>query len=161
MEKQNKTTEKLTDKAFLRLIVTSVLGIFICIVCLCSSTFAWFVDSAPSEGNEIKISDELLLTVTLTQNGVELTGLDTGVELEAGLEYVVTMKLDAGSSSGYCLIEANGVEYYSDYIARNDDQEQTVSFVLKVDQAQTVVFTNRWGIYSGESDVVDGILLIP
>ena len=43
MKKQN--NEKLSDKAFARLALTSILGILVCIICLCSTTYAWFTGS--------------------------------------------------------------------------------------------------------------------
>ena len=163
MEEQNKTTEKLTDKAFSRLVLMSVLAILFCIICLCSTTYAWFTDSVPSSGNQIKSAESCNLSVTITHNGNELTEIENGVELVAGEVYTVTLSLPSGSASGYCLIEAGGNTYYSEYIARHTEETpKTVSFTVKVEETQTVTFTKRWGIYSDEGDVMhDGVLLIP
>ena len=162
MEQQNNTKSKLTDKAFSRLVLTSILGILVCIVCLCSSTYAWFSDSAPSNGNQIKMADECALTVYVVKDGTALEDIENGVELEAGVEYLVMLSLPANSASGYCLISAGGNTYYSDYIAAHSDpQPQTKSFVLKVETTQTVTFTSRWGIYAQDSHVVDGKMIIP
>lgn len=163
MEEQNKTTEKLTDKAFSRLVLMSVLAILICIVCLCSTTYAWFTDNVPSNGNQIKSAESCDLSVTVTHSGIELTEIENGVELVADEVYTVTLTLPSGSASGYCLIEADGNVYYSEYIARHTDETaQTVSFTVKVKETQTVTFTKRWGIYSDDCNVVNGgELLIP
>ncbi len=161
MEEQNKVTESLSDKAFSRLLLTSVLGIVICIACLCASTFAWFSDSAPSKGNEIKMAENCLLSVTVSLNDVPLTGIENGVELTAGETYRVVLSLPANTASGYCLITAGGRTYYTDYILRHSNAEpQTVSFTLTVKETQTVKFTSRWGIYAAESDVENGVLQI-
>lgn len=162
MKKQNiNKNDKLTDKAFSRLVLTSIMGILVCMICLCSTTFAWFTDSAPSEGNEIKMSDECGLTVTVMQDGTPLDNIESGVELDSGVEYTVTLYLPSDTSSGYCLISAGGNTYYTDYILRNS-QPQTVTFKLKVETTQTVVFTPRWGIYNTyDSSVSNGELLIP
>ena len=53
MEKQNNKTDKLTDKAFSRLVITSVIGILVCIACLCSTTFAWFTGATESNTNTV------------------------------------------------------------------------------------------------------------
>ena len=141
--------------------LTSILGIIVCIVCLCSTTFAWFTDVVPSNGNEIIISDECLVTVRLSQNGEIINGIEDGVELEAG-EYEVTISLPPNTASGYCLIDAGGVTYYTDYILRHTDEgDREISFDLTVNTAQSVTFTTRWGIYRRESSVVDGKLMIP
>ena len=161
MEQQNNNTKKLTDKAFSRLLFTSILGILFCIVCLCSSSYAWFTGSVSGDGNEIKTAAECLLEVTVSKDGVAIDGIEEGVNLEAG-EYEVTLSLPGDTASGYCLIKAGGANYYSDYILRHSgDEPQTKSFILKVETEQTVTFTNRWGIYATDSHVVDGVMLIP
>ena len=53
MDKQNKNTDKLTDKAFSRMMLTSVLGILVCLVCLCSTTWAWFTADVSNNSNTI------------------------------------------------------------------------------------------------------------
>ena len=162
MKEQNKQTDKLTDKAFLRLMVTSFLAIGACIVCLCSTTWCWFSDSAPSSDNRILTASECLLSVTLTEDGTEITGIEDGVLLEAGVSYTVTLSLPPETASGYCLIEAGDTLYYTDYIQRHSGSEaQSVSFTLLLATSQEVTFTTRWGIYAKDSDVVDSRLLIP
>ena len=169
--------DKLTDKTFIRLIVTSILAITVCIVCLCSSTWAWFNTGISGSGNEIKAAGECLLEISITEpdpsdntvnipivdkNGYAITNYENGVELEAGKTYLVTLKLPQGAtSSGYCLISAGGVDYRSEYIYR-EEAPKAISFNLEVKKAQKVSFTPRWGIFLDEPDVANnGNLLIP
>ena len=161
MEQQNRTTEKLTDKAFLRLVVTSILGIIVCIVCLCSTSYAWFTAGVPSEKNELRAAGECKLEVTVSpEGGTAIDGIENGVELEAG-EYIVALLLPADSPSGYCVIEAGGTTYYSDYIvSHKEPAPQIKAFKLKVETTQVVTFTVRWGIYTRDSDVIGGILTV-
>ncbi len=49
MEQQN--NRKLSDKVFARLALTSILGILVCIICLCSTTYAWFTGSVQVDSN--------------------------------------------------------------------------------------------------------------
>ncbi len=163
LKKQKTNTDQLTDKAFSRLVLTSILGILVCIVCLCSTSYAWFSDEAPSNKNEIKTAGECLLTVTVNdQTNAVLEGIEDGVELKADTEYTVTLSLPSDTASGYCLITADGVSYYTDYIARHSSGEvKTLSFTLTVAEDQVVVFTPRWGIYAGESNVLNGNLHLP
>ncbi len=171
--------DKLTDKTFIRLIVTSILAITVCIVCLCSSTWAWFNTSVSGGGNEIKAAGECLLTISVLQKGAnddpdaplkdeygaEITDYEGGVDLLAGESYVVTINLPQGAtSSGYCLITAAGTTYNSEYIYRDDvkTEAKTISFNLSVSKDQKVAFTPRWGIFLDEPDVANnGNLLIP
>ena len=69
MEKQN--TEKLSDKAFARLALTSILGILVCIICLCSTTYAWFTGSVPNDNNKIQTADACLLSVSFYKDGTD------------------------------------------------------------------------------------------
>ena len=163
MEQQNNTTKKLTDKAFSRLIVTSVLGILACIVCLCSTTYAWFSNTIPSVSNQVQTAEEFLLEVVIAEDGVELSDIEGEVQLHADREYVITLTLPPHSASGYLMvITADGVTYYTDFIARHEEAEaKVVSCELVVSTTQVVTFAPRWGIYASEGNVVDGKLLIP
>ena len=162
MQKQNNNTQKLTEHTFSRLMLSSVLGILLCIVCLCSTTFAWFSDSVPSAHNNIATAADCLLTVTVSDGTSVLEDIEEGVSLKAGVEYVVTLSLPADTASGYCLIEADGVAYRSDYIRRhNDSAPRELSFILTVGEDKAVTFTTRWGIYSAECSVENVRLDIP
>ena len=163
MKKRNSENEKLTDKAFSRLIFTSVIAILACVVCLCSTTYAWFTDAAPSNSNQINIAEDCLLSVVVTGDGVTLDNIEDGVELEALVDYVVMLSLPANTASGYCVIDVDGETYRTDYILRHEQAEaQTIELTLRVEAQKTVKFTSRWGVYTGEGDVGDGeTLLIP
>ena len=152
---------KLTDKAFLRLVISSAIGILLCLVCLCSTTWAWFSSGLTFEDNQIKSADQCLLTVTVEDTSTELADIENGVELQEGVTYTVTLTLPKDSASGYCLIATELDNFYSDYIARhNQDEPKTLNFSLTVGKAQTVKFISRWGIYAGEPDVQNGTLHI-
>ena len=69
MEQQN--TEKLSDKAFARLALTSILGILVCIICLCSTTYAWFTGSVRVKGNKFKAADMCLISVSVYKDGTD------------------------------------------------------------------------------------------
>ena len=162
MENQTKNHDKLTDKAFSRSVIISIIGIVICIICLCSTTYAWFTESLPSQGNEIKMAEECLLSITLTKEGIPLEVVEDKVELEARVPYTVTLSLPKNSASGYYIITAEGKSYYTDYIARHqDDEPHTVTFELTAETDRLVTITPRWGIYVQESDVVDSKLNLP
>ena len=158
MKKQN--NEKLSDKAFARLVLTSILGILVCIICLCSTTYAWFTGSVQVNNNTLKAADACLISVSVYKDGAEGALATVNTENSATLEcegtYTVTLTLPKESASGYLIITANGQDYYSDYLQRNDNTDQTLTFTLNVKAAKTVTFTARWGIYSGDCHVKNG-----
>lgn len=152
---------KLTDKAFSRAIFTSIFSIIICLVCLCSATWAWFTESVEFVGGTLK-AGECLLTITVTDDSDQaLDNISNGVLLDANKDYTVTLSLPKDSTSGYCMIETTNDVYYSDFIFSHDsDTPEVISFTVKTESAQTVKFIKRWGIYSGDVDVKKGETLI-
>lgn len=185
MKKQIENTDKLTDKAFSRMLITSLLGILVCIVCLGSSTWAWFSDITPSSQNEIRTADGTQLSISVKdKNDKKLENIESGVMLTVGETYTVTVSLPEDSSSGYCMISVGGKDYYSEYI-HSSMAPKTITFTVKVEAVQDnqanqvdqtaqtaqndqktnqveVVFAARWGIYARDCDVAkDGTLVIP
>ena len=157
MKQQN--NQKLSDKTFTRLIVYSVLAILLCLACLCSTTWAWFTDSVSYQGNTIQTTEKCLLSVSVYEGNSALENVEYGVTLEKDHVYTVTLRLPKNSGSGYCEIYANGNKYRSDYIVRHENEEdETRSFSLTVRETCVVTFSIRWGIYAGESDVINGNL---
>ena len=165
MEQQN--MEKLSDNAFNRLVISSIFSIIVCLFIICSTTYAWFSSTVNYGGNEIKTSSDCFLEITVTDasTATVLTDHATGVTLEQGVEYLVTLHLPKDSSSGYCIIHVGNDDYYTDYISYKEvagvDDGATKSFTLTVNETcENVVFEKRWGIFSKDSDVVNGALVI-
>lgn len=156
MEQQN--NEKLSDKAFARLALTSILGILVCIICLCSTTYAWFTGSVQVNNNTLKAADACLISVSVYKDGTEETIIDTdhSVTLECEGTYTVTLTLPKESASGYLILTISGQVYYSDYLQRNDERDQTLTFTLNITTAKSVTFTAHWGIYSNDCHVKNG-----
>ena len=161
---------KLTDQAFSRLLITSVVAILFLIACLCSTTYAWFVQDVSSTDNAIKAAQECLLTASLSV-AEENSGVSEAIEvtfpvadcqtaqthtLAAG-NYTVVLSLPADSASGYLVLGVGSTVYHTDFIERHTDAEpHTLTFSLVLNEAAEVVFTPRWGIYAGVCDVTDG-----
>lgn len=158
MEKQNKETSKISDKAFSRFLVTSVIGILVSIACLCSTTFAWFSASVESEKNEISMTNASQLTVSVVKSDESEPIATANVHSPVTLtdiqgEYTVTLTLPRESASGYLILTVDGADYYTNFLKRNAAEEQKLSFTLILTSAKDVTFTVRWGIYSGDADI--------
>ena len=110
------------------------------------------------DNNTFKAADACLLSVSVYKDGAEKAIIDTenATTLECEGTYTVTLTLPKESASGYLVLTVDGQEYYSDYLQRNDNTDQTLTFTLNVKAAKTVTFTARWGIYSGECHVKNG-----
>ncbi len=86
--------EKITEKVFGRVLISSFFSILLCIVCLVGTTWAWFTVSIENEGNEIQIA-----TVTANVNiqdeaeNVVNEAASGNYNLAAGT-YTIHIKLD-------------------------------------------------------------------
>lgn len=160
---------KMTDKAFNRLLIAAVAGILICIVFLCSSTYAWYSATLSGGDNKIKTSGESLLGISVAKDGENLTLSDGSLTLEKNVTYTVTLTMPKDSPSGYCVITTSNGVYRTDYLGRHTDDTPTqLSFTLSIAPALdendvditpdslTANLKVHWGIYSGEVNVSAG-----
>ena len=161
MKQTSEKLNKVDDKAFSRLVFTSVLAILCCMACICSATWAWFTTSIPSENNSIKSARECLIQITVEKDGaiVGTANIGNNVVLNESGTYTVTLSLEKDSASGYAIITSGTDNYYTEYIkAHNDDTAQTKTFELVIPDGadMPVTIVARWGVFSCETDVVGG-----
>lgn len=169
--------DKLTDKAFTQSIAVSVISILLCVVALCSVTWAWFSEDVSSSSNTIKTGTySLNMEIKDDDSEAMITGTENEgayksyqYSLAVGKAYTITLTADTGSdSNGYCKILVDGVAqpYYTSIVPSNASGELTnpctFTFVVKSDATTTdtqtidVTFELRWGTYSGSFDVSNG-----
>ena len=154
--------EKISEKAFMRGLIVSVIGIFICIVALCSATYAWFVGDVSSESNTITSgSFNVTVSVIGSDEGAvtELTPRSTedgGWEfaLPAGT-YTVTLKLTEQSTvKGHCIVTVGNdpawhtAPILSEAIANATGLTASDPFVftLAVEEETTLTILPCWGL---------------
>ncbi|MBR2611589.1 MAG: hypothetical protein IKC72_00845 [Clostridia bacterium] len=161
-EENNK--KPMSDKALNRLVIGSVLSILMCLVALCSTTFAWFTDTAEATSSTIQTAPNCLLETVVVVNAEDetpLSDIENGVTLAAGVTYRVTLTLPKDSASGYCQMFVGTEKYLSPYIARHtEDTPKTVTYYVKAEVDTEVKFVTHWGIYSAEASVLAGETLI-
>lgn len=153
MGQQN--TKKLSDRSFVRLALTLIIGVLFCIICLSATTYAWFAVSIKGDNNKIQTSDVCLISVSIYKDGTEEATVDTQnpITIQCEGTYVVSLTLPKESASGYLVLTVGEDKYYSDYIQRNENNDQTLTFTLNVKTSTSVTFTARWGIYSNETGI--------
>lgn len=169
MDKNNKIVEVLTDKAFSRLIITSILGIFVCIVCLCSATFAWFTTNTTSGSNVLDSGRFALEISVVDENGESVSVVDNGngtftCVLESVGNYTVALKMtdDTTATKGYCDVTINTVNVKQTHpISKNADiGVDPFSFTIEANEENTVVvFKPKWGL-SANADIENGGVVV-
>lgn len=141
---------KVTEKVFGKVLLSTILGIFLCTVCLTSTTWAWFVVGIENQGNEIRIAT-VTSDVTLMKKGVtDGTGMvgetaDGGYVLAEDTYELHTQLYNEGETPVYLVISVtqNGTTlYYSIPFGTGD---RTVVKELQVVGADAQVnITKSW-----------------
>ncbi len=138
---------KPTDENILRLLMPSVVGIFICMVCLAGSTWAWFSSSVQTAPQTIEAAS-FDIAVTVNDEPVP-----SPVTLEAGQQYTVTLTATGNApSGGYCEVKGGAVPLYTETILPNE----SLTFTLIPETEAAYTFTAVWGKYSGKADITNG-----
>lgn len=126
------------------ILAPSVIGIFICAVCLCGTSWAWFTASQTSSVTGIHtatytirvtaVKDELTTEVT-NNNGTY------AMELESGKTYKVTITATGTANTGYCTVAFGGQDYYTPQIRKDTD----FTFEVNAYQSGELTITPQWG----------------
>ena len=97
--------EKITDKAFNRALIISILGILMCMVCLCSSTWAWFKDDVVNNKNVIEsASYGIVSIVKLDGTSEEIVETEKNTYTLTSGKYQVTLNKEGDARYGYVII---------------------------------------------------------
>ena len=141
----NTGNEKVTEKIFLRAMISSVLGIILCTVCLAGMTWAWFSDSVTSHSSNItSASFSVKVTVNKGTDNTEIPLTDGKYKLEQSSEkYKVTLKATGSASTVYCKVNINEV-IYTVQLNPNSNND---NFIFEIDcsgTSATVTFTPTW-----------------
>ena len=140
---------KPTDENILRLLMPSVVGIAICMVCLASSTWAWFSTSVQTMSQTITAAN-YDMSVTVNDELVSVP-----IELKEGENYKIKLTATgtADKFGGYCVITGGGKPLYTTQIFPGGTP---LTFIFSPDATAKYTFTAVWGKYSGEADITDG-----
>ena len=141
----NTGNEKVTEKIFLRAMISSVLGIILCTVCLAGMTWAWFSDSVTNRSSTITSANfSVEVTVNKGTDNTEIHLTDGEYILEQSSEkYKVTLKATGSASTVYCKVNINEV-IYTVQLNPNSNND---TFIFEIDcsgTSATVTFTPTW-----------------
>lgn len=150
------TEEKRSD-GLMHILAPSVIGIFICAVCLCGVSWAWFTASTSTGTAQIQSSSyKLLYQVNEDATPTELAETGTAYTLPAGTTSI-TITLSAtgtAGATGYCSIKIGDETYYTEQIRVNDTSEFT--FTVKAAAGTQITLIPKWGTYSHAATLHNG-----
>ena len=165
--------EVVTDRAFMRSIITSFFAIVMCIIMLGASTYAWFTKSieatstitsavyvlsitAQGDENNDTVSEPIYHTEQIDGNNV--------YTFKAGVTYTITATIideKTTAKTGYIKLVVGDKTFVSQQIDRSttDAASDPLSFTLKYDEETKVTIIEGWGMSSvlpEDRDIKDG-----
>ena len=157
--------EKPSQKALPQGMLIFILGTFMCVVFLCSASYAWFTAAEKSAENvitssffalNIGVRDENNAIVPVTAND---DGTHTCTFTNAGIYTVtLTMTEDTTASKGYCELTINSTQKkQTESISRNPDNgKNPFTFTIEVEAGTVVSFESKWGISAADEKIANG-----
>lgn len=142
--------EKISDKAFSRTIVSSLLGIFICGICLAGLTWAWFSSGVTNTASKITSADfSVEIKFKQGESVIEPSIEDGFYKLNSG-NYTVTLTASGTASTGYCKVELNENTYHTVqlFTTPTEEKPQSVTFTVNATTDSKLKITHQWGTYA-------------
>ena len=146
MHESNKVNDKITEKAFRQNMMISVIGVILCIIILCSTTWAWYTAGISSVDNTIK-SAYCNVSVTVEGDGGALEPTDGAYTLLAGGAYEFKIYATGTAGSAYCILNIDGNDYYTAQIP-TAEPGNFITFTLQFSGDTEVEVITRWGTSS-------------
>ena len=131
------------------LLAPSLMGIVLCVVCLCGTSWAWFTVSRSSSVTPIQTA---VYTVQLTVDDEDVPQTLDGesimkIGMTKGQTYRISLKANGTASTGYCKVTFEDQTYYTDQIGTDD----TLAFTVNTSKDSTMEIESQWGTCALES----------
>lgn len=95
------------------LLMPSLLGVAICLVCLCSLTWAWFT---ATQNSGVQPIQSATATVTAKLGDTDLGELKVGEPCSLNGIGTLTLHMDGSAQYAYVVIKVGDTEYHTDYL---------------------------------------------
>lgn len=106
------------------LLMPSLLGVAICLVCLCSLTWAWFT---ATQNSGVQPIQSATATVTAKLGATDLGELKVGEPCSLNGTGTLTLHMEGSAQYAYVLIKVGGTEYRTGYLSATEDYTITVN----------------------------------
>lgn len=132
----------------------------VCLIAMSVTAYAYFSANVTSGSNMIKAANfdvNISVTDSNTKANVDIpttvSGRETVLDFKTPGTYTVTLAKAGSADTGFCIITANGIEYITQQIGvdinANNEKRESVSFCLKINEANTkVTIESHWGTSS-------------
>ena len=125
------------------LFMPSILGICICLVCVCGMTWAWYSASVQTPPQKMTAAYYEVTVESVMNGGTKIDLKNGGYTLNVGIPYTVSLKAagNAKVCGGYCLIECGDTKYYT----QTFKPEESITIEFKPETTGIYTFTGVWG----------------
>lgn len=149
---------KPTDENIMQLLMPSILGMLICMVCLVGATWAWFTAtttvSAPAVSAawfdvNVAISD----SPSNSENNISAGGSEHEYTIASNTNCTVTLTAIGNASiGGYCVVKVDGDTYYTPHMWTTVNSEENNTFSFNVcSSSGEITIVPYWGEISDNS----------
>lgn len=152
----NKNKEQRDD--IMPLLLPSILGICLCLICICGMTWAWFSASISAPAQKMTAAYYEITVESVMDGDAAIAAEKDGYNLEADKLYRVTLKASGSvkECGGYCLIENKeaAIKLYTSSIMPEN------SLVIEITPTVSGIytFTGVWGsIPTGTENIIQGV----
>lgn len=141
---------KPTDENIMQLLMPSILGMLICMVCLAGATWAWF--TATTTVSAPAVSAAYFDVTTVITPEASVTDDDENevrtYTIEKNKPYTVTLTATGNASiGGYCVVRVDGDTYYTGHMKLGDNLSFSVC-----SSAGSIEIIPYWGTPSSDSN---------
>ncbi len=132
--------QKVSEKVFGRVLISSICGIFLCLACLVSATWAWYVVGIENPDNTIEIAT---VTAHVTvDDGSILAGEDGAYALPMGA-HILQVKPDNQNAAAYVVMSVNGTPTCCFAFASGQNAPATMQVTVYEAEAK-LSFQSQW-----------------
>ncbi len=161
-------TEAIRERdELMRLILPPLLGIVICLICLCGTTWAWFTATSTGDITTIQAAEFRVTVSAKDTSPAENEDATLSPTSTSGRTYIFNIKSvpkvytftiskasDCTASEGFCLVTLTNTKDNSEKRYYTDDINEEYSIKVQAGEEGTVTIEPCWGTATHMNDVI-------
>ena len=140
---------KPTDENIMQLLMPSILGMLICMVCLAGATWAWFTATTTVSVPPVSAAYfDVQVTIGNDLQTPESSDSEHMYTIDGGENYKIELTATGNASiGGYCVITIGENTYYTPWMSIENSSEgvRSISFNLYTDKEEKIKIIPYWG----------------
>lgn len=143
--------QKITDKAFNRVLISSILSIVLCMLCLSGTTWAWFMVDVENTQNVIEIATITMEATVLQPNGIAVPrAADGSYALLADGTHTLQVQVETNATdlqqTRYVLLSLTQSEGTRQYAIAFENGQTQVTVPVEIHEVSIISFSVAWSV---------------